>query len=461
MAAKRDRSIAMLLCLWVALAMVLGGGGSPNPASETALQLATGGIFIGCIWLGAFNRLQDFGPPKALLMIAGLLLALPVLQLVPMPPALWQNLPGRQMEAASLDLIGRGDTWMPFSIAPHLTLAGLLALVLPLILALLVSMQGLETRRWILSTIAVVALASVLLGALQLVGGETAFRLYPDAHPVWLTGFHANRNAAADALLVAMLAASAWYASGAGRARYKSIVYIALALLFAGAVLTGSRAGIALLLPTLIAVAVILRGSVSPRLTRVSGLFVACIAVMAIFALVVIGSSNRIHAVADRFTAGGEFRPELWRDSWTTLTANWPWGTGIGTFVPAFLPHERFEVIDATMPNRAHSEYLEFLIEAGLPGLAIGLVVIGLIASLALRSWRDADQPRAMSIFSVTTLILISLHGLIDYPLRNMAIASLAGVALGMLGPLPSAKRRTAVAPGEGLGSQVTESSGK
>jgi uncharacterized protein YycO len=53
--------------------------------------------------------------------------------------------------------------------------------------------------------------------------------------------------------------------------------------------------------------------------------------------------------------------------------------------------------------------------------------------ALAVRAWRAAPGMRRQLIFGLGVLIIIALHSVVDYPLRSMALACLAGVAAGML----------------------------
>ena len=71
-------------------------------------------------------------------------------------------------------------------------------------------------------------------------------------------------------------------------------------------------------------------------------------------------------AVALVLGGRGDTRFDLWQDTLTAIGNFWPVGSGLGSFSRAILPSERFAVIDETFPNRAHNDYLEFLLEAGL-----------------------------------------------------------------------------------------------
>jgi VIT1/CCC1 family predicted Fe2+/Mn2+ transporter len=52
---------------------------------------------------------------------------------------------------------------------------------------------------------------------------------------------------------------------------------------------------------------------------------------------------------------------------------------------------------------------------------------------MAYRSWQRQAKFRSQILFAAGVLIIITLHSLVDYPLRSMALACLAGVAGGML----------------------------
>ncbi|MFN2101274.1 O-antigen ligase family protein [Altererythrobacter sp. MF3-039] len=428
-----SRSQTYVVAAFVALAMLLGGGGSPNPSAEVALQLAAA-IAVAAYWW--FGREQDKAPlPLAVIGVSALVLAVPIAQLIPLPPQIWHDLPGRSREIAALALVDAQDSWMPLSIAPHKTLASLLAMIPPLALAWMVATRTTRERGAILGSVALMALAGAILGTLQMAGPGDGFKLYADAHPGWLTGFHANRNAAADILLIGAVAAAGCYAISADRARWDHRITLGSTVLVLGAALlfTGSRAGIALVPIAAFGMLVMFAGSMAEHRFGPWALAIAAISALVILTAGLALFDSRLAYVATRFGMTDDFRLELWQDSFAALSASWPWGTGMGTFVEAFLPYERLDVVDLTMPNRAHNEYLEFAIEAGIPGLLVLVAIAGILVHLAIRAWHSQPQLRAAPIFGLTSFILIALHALVDYPLRNMAEACLAGVALGML----------------------------
>jgi hypothetical protein len=97
------------------------------PLVEMALQLLLAAAAVLWIFLIRQRDLSDI--PGALWALTAALVLIPVLQLAPLPPALWQALPGRLQEMRSLDLIGEENSWRPLSLVPDATLATGLCMV--------------------------------------------------------------------------------------------------------------------------------------------------------------------------------------------------------------------------------------------------------------------------------------------------------------------------------------------
>ena len=439
----------LVLPAFVVLALALGGGGTPSPLPEMLLEWAALATLATVFWLHPLDRPW----PRLASAFALALLALPALQLIPLPPTIWRGLPGREIEAAALDLVGAGQKWMPWTVSPPRTLASLLALIVPATALLAAALASPRSRRYALIAVALLALVSAAIGAAQLGGGaHSALRFYASSHVEDLTGFQANRNAEADVLLTGLFALAAL---AVGQAfpwrRYAIPVLGGGAILLAGAVLlTASRAGIALLV---VAAAGATAGvayrhrtwsSARARLA-LGGTAMAVVAALA-WAIATNPVTGRIGA---RFANGSEPRPEIWRDTLYAIGQYWPWGSGIGTFVPVFVAAERLEAVDSSFPNRAHNEFLELALEAGVPGLAMLAVLVGVLAwrwALRLRVAATARE-RAELVFAAATLVALGLHSIVDYPLRSMALATLAGVATGLI-LAPTRQRGDAASPG-------------
>ena len=143
---------------------------------------------------------------------------------------------------------------------------------------------------------------------------------------------------------------------------------------------------------------------------------------------------TRIVARFDSENMAKEVRPQLWRDGLFTAQKNFPFGVGMGDFVPAYTADERLEVIDQTVLNRAHNDLIELTTEAGL----LGLGALAAVSFLLFREvWRRRDVTKKLSselvCFGSTALGIFALHSMVDYPLRSLSLASLGGVCAGLL----------------------------
>jgi O-antigen ligase len=290
--------------------------------------------------------------------------------------------------------------------------------------------------------IAAAGLLTLVVGALQLSGGpDSALRFYGPSDRV-LLGFQANRNSTADLMLIALVAVPALVVELARRDRFPlsrgfvvgtSLAGMTLGTL--GVVLTASRTGIALLPLALLGGAIVLRTwlGLSPQRLAAGAL----VALMALGAAAWLLWNNAVLTrVTDRLSFTGELRPELWRDSLFVARQHFPWGVGMGDFVPAILAGERLEVVRESLPNRAHNDYLELAVEAG----AFGLAALGAISATLVQAARKALRQAAtgsaaLTIFAITALTLLALHSLVDYPMRSMALACLGAACAGLLLP--------------------------
>ena len=435
-----SRITAALALVLLTAALVLGGGGSPAPAPELVLEwLAVG---LGAAWLLLPASAQAWRRvPRAAWLVCVLAIIVPVLQLVPLPPGLWHALPGREAEIQALGLIGREQSWRSWSMTPERTLAALLSLLPPLVMLILASTMTTRQRVWLLGAVLAGGIATLALGALQLTSGsDSPVQLYGLATPN-LRGFQANHISTADVLLAALLSAFALIRIAARRGVIPDragpvlgLAVLATGLFSFGVVFTASRMGIVLLPLALLAGAILLRGSL-PTVNRRS-----LVAMAATSALVILGGAALVRsnpvlaAIGARFSFDKELRVELWRDGLYVARKHYPVGVGMGGFVPALVIDERLEVVRPAMPNRAHNEYIELGVEAGLFGLLAWGAIVLIAGRSAIAARRHTDwQVRTEVWFGATVLILFMLHSMVDYPFRSMSLATLGALCAGLL----------------------------
>jgi len=435
--------------LWVsgallAVAVVFGGGGTPSPIAELVVELAALAAIVAWAWLAGSDRGYPAGElDRPLLVMAGLLVAIPVLQLVPLPPAIWHNLPGREVEVQALALVGRDGAWMPLSESPPHTLASALSLIPPIAMLFMVSRLRERDRLRLVGLFAVLGLLAAVVGVVQLASGNANWlRFYSITQYGFATGFQANRNADADILLIAAMALVAWAVTDGrfGRSRQLQMVVAALLVfLVLSVVLTGSRAGVALLAVVLVvAIAMVVRLAAvrNWRLVAAAALGVAVVVSAGYF----LSDNARVQRTLGRFDNDREARPEIWKDTLYAIGRHWPAGSGVGTFQPVFSAAERLEFVRPAFSNRAHNDYLEFFLESGI---VAPVILILFFVFAAVRLWRKLTakgngRQRVIGILVLGSFLILCLHSLVDYPERSLSLAVLSGMVAGMLGRLGS-----------------------
>lgn len=416
----------------LAAALALGGGGTPSPQLELMLQLVAALCVIMMLY-GPARMTANPLPPRLAWVAAGLIVIIPILQLVPLPPVIWQAMPGREVQLEALGVVGAQDHWRSWSLFPGRTAASLLAII-PAVIAMLM-MSRLDPRdfKWPIALILAMVFLSLLLGAGQLAAGNnTALRFFSQSNPGFLNGFQANRNAQADILLIGMVAAATTIGVLRGRALRTSatgIAIAALAVLALGTVLTGSRTGMGLIPIALIFCALTWSGFNKKVVLYLGGL--VPVAILSMWAL---QGNGAIQKVLGRFDAEGDFRSELWSDAIFAIGAYWPFGAGIGSGAPTLAAVERLEIVDITIPNRVHNDYLEFLLEAGIFGALTIIALCAVVIYASVNHFRNSGpEARRIAYFPLSVIAIVGLHSIMDYPLRSMSLAIITAAALGIL----------------------------
>lgn len=420
-----------LPAFYLGLCLLFGGSSSGGVLGNAMLQLVGLGIVV--VIIGAGTSLKMVRAERQLLLLAGAMMALALVQLVPLPPVIWANLPGRSSVVHGFELLGAPLPWLPISLWPAATLSTLAALVPPMAMVIIIFFGGSQSQRLLGWTLVVLAAVSFLLGFAQLAGGQQSpFYLYRLTNNDQLVGFFANSNhlATLGVMTLPLLAALSVADRSVGARREltrhvgKWAALICLAgFIILGVVADGSIAGLLLLIPSVIGSFVVLRlENAKIALPLVAGLLIASATIFVVIAL----QSPLLNGfgVTD-IGVGAQSRTTMFAHSYAAITSFFPIGSGLGSFLlvyPGFADHN---VATAVYVNHAHNDYLECVLETGV----FGVVLIGLFLAWWLRqaffAWREggirARFARAASIASA----MVMAHSLVDYPLRTSAIAVL------------------------------------
>ncbi len=443
-----DALFFLLLSTLLVFAPLISGGDYPLPLM--VMELMALPLLASLLWQPSFLKHL----PRPFLFALGLLVLFPALQLLPMPEAIWQNLPGREVYHAAIAGFGSGATgWRPVSLVPAITETTWLAMLPPLaVLLVTIGLQEQSLKRVVYVFLGMAAFQAVL-ALVQFGGGsQTAFRLNPGDIGL-VVGTYVNRNHLAGllemALPIALGLLAARVGQGGGSARYAgrnwlrrisgfitrlpkpnqtmlfSSLFIAIML---GLIFSRSRSGIMMGMIGILLSAILygrhLGGARSKSLATV-------FAVIGLALAAIIG----LAPVMERFSAEDALSDARWSIYSTSMKALWeffPFGSGLGTFPGVYWRFEPESI--GQFVNHAHNDYIEFVLEGGLPAL---VVIIMFVVMYAMR-WPSLLRGSHwgtlafMQVGAGIGLFVMALHSLTDFnlhiPANAIYFALLAGV---------------------------------
>lgn len=431
------RPVGFAVLIFLVLSLALGGGSRIELLGPVLLRCLSVAMLTWLFWPG-------FGPTRKLsvpvLAFVGAVLALPLIQLIPLPWSVWTAVPGRSLAKSVYDAIGT-QPWQPLSLTPERTLNAFMALLPPLAAFLIASRldDAGATRIWL--ALALAGAISALMGVLQVIGGPgSKLYLYAITNSDSSVGFFSNANHHALFLCVGIIAAFRWVSLQIGVKRKVAKEPFAFAavlvlVMLVSIPLTLSRAGMAMAIVAL----VVGQSFIGPQAFGISpkaflrGRLAAIVLVLAVLALVAglgvlqdggerdLASDARLRALPQMLSIAGQM---------------FPVGSGFGSFDSVFRSSETIATIGPTYLNNAHNDLLQIAIEAGVGALVLAAVFVIWWARRTLQLWRSPEG-RGASIKhgrAASAIVgLAMLHSLVDYPLRTSAMAVVFGICVAMM----------------------------
>ncbi|CCJ07852.1 O-antigen polymerase [Methylocystis sp. SC2] len=458
-------AVGLLACL------ALGGGAGYGFLSEIILEVLCLPLIFAGLWMQLDRDAPRLSRGPVLFCAAVVVLAL--LELVPLPPIIWTHLPGREPVVSALKLVGGESTWRSVSLRPDASWLVALSLIPALSVFLCALALGAKERRLLTLVALAGAVLNALLGLAQISGGPDSPLRFYEGTSTEAVGFFANRDHFAALLYASVPFVGAWVLSlshdalrrQSSETRLNAFMALLLGacvsiILLIAEVMARSRAGIALIFVALVGAALLLwRERRSAGIVSGAGLAVAVIGATATLLI----SNYAISRLASRL--GGSLdvlqRVALAGKTISAGLSVAPLGAGAGAFVPLFamFEHPR-DLIANVYVNHAHNDLAEIWAETGVVGVFLIGVMFVWIFRRAIDVWRqpieegvapiDVLLPRAATI----SIVLLSVHSLVDFPLRTSANLSIFAVACALLTAPPGwgktgAANRTTPAPFE------------
>lgn len=431
-----------ILPLYLALCLILGGSVRGIWANALLQLLA---LPIICVALSVRSEGATPLTVRQLFSICGAGLGMVAIQLIPLPPEIWTNIPGRGHIVEGFRMLGQALPWLPISLSPHATLSSVLWL-LPAIAVLLAVVRLRSVRAsWMAATILAVTVVAIGVGALQKSSG------YPRTSPWYFyeitnfgsaTGFFANVNHMASLLLVAMPFLAALLASVRGRSGSSRRAQGLTALLVGAGVLVaigiftnGSLAGLGLGVPVL-AASLFIGLRLKPRLWH-AGVFM----VLTITATALVFNSP-FNNLTGAEAAQADSRYGSFRIGLIAAGEHLPTGSGLGSFVEIYRTYEDPAQVTQTYMNHVHNDYIELALELGVPGVALILLFLLWWTARAAAIWKSAEPLHFARAATIASGALLA-HSIVDYPLRTAAIAAVFAMCLGLMAAGATPERRS------------------
>lgn len=432
--------LVLLAILWIA-----GGGSRADLIGQVLVRAAAWALLVIAILFAPAPSWRSAIPVAALLFGA---IAIAGLQLVPLPPGLWQMLPGRTVLVEAAAASGQSQPWRAWSMVPGATLNALFSLVVPLVVLVLVTGMRSGAQRCLPASLLGFAGLAMLIGLLQF-SGATLNNPFVNDTPGEVSAIFANRNHFALLMAVGCSVAPGWAFMNRAQLRWRGPLAGGLVLMFLLAIVaSGSRSGVMLgavaLILGLATIAQPARHLLRRKPRWVLPAILSGVAVLAIALVVISVLAGRAVAIDRIVTSdvGQDMRSRGLPTVIAMIRDYLPFGSGLGGFDTIFRLHEPFELLKPTYFNHAHNDWLEIVLDTGIPGLL--LLVCGVLwwGTASIRAWRsDTLTPKIGS----TIVLLVMVASAFDYPARTptiMAVLTLAALWLAGVG-VTSALPRT------------------
>lgn len=437
-----------LLVVFLLLAPLYKAGNRALPLLVLELSAVA---FLFVLVRHGFARAALLALPWPMTIALGVLLVYPLVQLVPLPDALWRLIPGHAEYATVLERFAAGESGQmsrAISVVPAATEAGWLALLPPL--ACFIAVQWLVPGHVVrlLLAMSIFAGAEALLGLLQVrAGRESVFYLLSDVAYGSASGTFVNHNhfAAMMAMMLPVVVGLLVFTIRYGRRRSRPaafafdpdalsqriIVFLSAVLMLLALFFSGSRAGIATALAGLAFSSVLFARARSGL--KHANLIVGALVVVGVAIAALIGLSPLLAAITpEQIALSGAGRIALSAATLRAAIDFLPFGSGLSTFADVF-PRYQAEVFGGFI-DHAHNDYLQFFMETGLAApviIALALAAYVMRMSELLRR-QTARSFIVLQIAGGVALLPMILHSMFDFaihmPANAMWFAALAGV---------------------------------
>jgi O-antigen ligase len=332
-------------------------------------------------------------------------------------------------------------SWAFISVAPQATLAAAASALVPLAIFNVTLRLPYAQRLQLCWLLIALGAISLILGFLQVAHGpQSELRFYSVTSLFDAVGFFANRNHFASQLYVTLVLGALWLASVLERqgdllqAKTRTFFVLVISALFllatvVGLALTHSRSGVVLAIAALGGsfFLIVCHGLQHPKAQHgkrkdATRVYLWILLLMAIFV-----AQFGLQHFLRRFQL--DMADDLrWIFNRTAIAAAFnalPFGLGFGAFVDVYAAAEKGGASFFGYANRAHNDFAELFLEAGLIGAVIVAAFMSWLLLQCFRIWWRGRRGGVTAMERAASLIVLLLlaHSLVDYPLRTCALS--------------------------------------
>lgn len=415
-----------LVFLLAGVVILLGGSSYTNVPFELIMRLVSIPVLCWSIYKLAIGRIDArSGFVVVLLSVIAILIAS---QLYVVPIETWKSLPGRGVWENDLNALGISTTSRPLGLNPDANVEALFQFLPISAIGLAALCLSGKQRYWMLATFLGFGFLSLVFGAFQYASTTPTLFDYNAAGrtlgKTW--GFFANRNHWAIFLVSMIPLAGALVSATPQRFGWPEMALLATGLLVvvAGVGVSGSRAGLGLMVAALVLSTLVwLVSKTNSRNTYLS-LLIGLVGGSIILGFVFF--QNGLKAL-DRFSGQdqADSRLMVWEVSMRAANKYLPWGSGGGSFVNVFKAEETVTELERGYANQAHNEFIQIMLEYGWPGLMVlGFAIIGLLVCFISWVWTKQGSDtlstgsKSHAYYLIVLLVLVALHSIVDFPVR-------------------------------------------
>lgn len=409
-------------------------------------------LLVAAICMSSVEREKRGTIALTSLFLAASPLLLGLLHLIPVPFENWRSLPGRQPFVDALEMAGISSvSARPLSLVPIDTKAALLAALPPCAMFVAAQICLKQTAYRLLQVAMWVAALEAAFGLLQ--AGKLQFLFFGAEFAGSSIGTFANSNHFAN-LLVMLLPFALLYArakhvldahylsdDGAQVPRRRNrhgmaqLLPVIPAILIVGIVASRSRMGIA----TAVVAGTLAVGLIAVAFKHTLRWRIVLLAVVIVIGGMVLMAFGIEQLSAQlgfsRIMADAAIRSALLSSSLAAAQEFWPVGSGLGTFIGAYLRFQPASI--RTRVEYAHNDYVQFIIEGGMAAACILLLAAFVFGRRALHLLRALPRRRGqiqtlMAIVCGFGLFAIVLHSLIEFPMHIPANAVFGALLAGV-----------------------------